>query len=248
MLKHLSYSSVNTYLMCPRSWKYRYIDKVPAPTSPALIFGSAFHKTIEAFLTRDTSEPLEAIWCEQWAAKVDEESNIAWSSDTTGNLNAMGIKMFSDIDIIATIEALRPADPENIERFVELRVPGVPIPIVGYIDFITGAGIPCDFKTSSKKWYGDKAASEMQPLFYLAALNQADHDCDMRFRHYVFTKTKAPALQVFDTQRTLGEILWLFGLIREVWKAIEAEVFPPNPDTWKCSEKLCEYWPMCRGK
>jgi len=248
MLKHLSYSSVNTYLMCPRSWRYRYIDKAPAPTSTSLIFGSAFHDTLEDFITRDDSAPLEAIWCERWNAKIAEESDIAWDSDSPEGLEAVGVKMFTDADIVSIIEALRPADSENVERFVELRVPGVPVPVIGYIDYIAGNGIPCDFKTASRKWAAGKASEEMQPLFYLAALNQAGHDCDMRFRHYVFTKTKAPALQVFDTQRTIAEIVWLFEMIREVWQSIEAQVFMPNPGTWKCSEKWCEYWPVCRGR
>ena len=246
MTDHLSYSSISTWLMCPRSWKFRYVEKQPAPTSTALIFGSAFHKTIEAFLTRGTSEPLEAIWCEQWTAKVDEESGIAWGSDTTGDLNAMGIKMFSDNDIVETIESLKPVEHENVERFVELRVPGVPIPVVGYIDLIDN-GIPCDFKTASRKWSANQATDEIQPLFYLAALNQAGSSV-MQFRHYIFTKTKAPAIQIFDTHRTMSEIVWLFGLIGEVWQAIEKGVCPPNPGTWKCSEKFCEYWSICRGK
>jgi len=247
MLEHLSYSSVNTYLMCPRSWRYRYVEKRPAPTSTSLIFGSAFHDTLEDFITRDDSAPLEVIWSERWNAKIAEESDIAWDSDSPDKLEATGIKMFSDSDIVATIESLKPADPENVERFVELWVPGVPIPIVGYIDFITADGVPCDFKTASRKWAAGKAAEEMQPLFYLAALNQAGSSV-MHFRHYIFTKTKAPALQVFDTHRTIAEIVWLFEMIREVWQAIEAQVFMPNPGTWKCSEKWCEYWPMCRGK
>lgn len=41
MVDYLSYSSVSTYLLCPKSWQFRYIDKVSVPTSPNLIFGSA---------------------------------------------------------------------------------------------------------------------------------------------------------------------------------------------------------------
>ena len=44
---HLSYSSIGSYLTCSRAWKYHYIDKLPEPTTPALIFGSAIHDTVE---------------------------------------------------------------------------------------------------------------------------------------------------------------------------------------------------------
>ena len=55
-LDHLSYSSISTWLMCPRSWKYRYLDRVPVPTSPALMFGSAFHNTVEEYLRMDRQQ------------------------------------------------------------------------------------------------------------------------------------------------------------------------------------------------
>ncbi len=47
-LKTLSYSSLSTWLMCPRSWKYRYVDKVETPTNHAALFGTVTHKTVEA--------------------------------------------------------------------------------------------------------------------------------------------------------------------------------------------------------
>ena len=50
--EHLSYSSISTYLMCPKSWEYRYLIKPDAPTSANLIFGSAFHNAIEHALVK----------------------------------------------------------------------------------------------------------------------------------------------------------------------------------------------------
>jgi len=93
----------------------------------------------------------------------------------------------------------------------------------------------------------------MQPTFYLAALSQDDYplvkdgDGAYLFRYYVFVKTKKPKVQIWETTRTVSDLFWLFGLIREVWHGIEAGVFPPNPETWKCSPRYCEYWGICRG-
>jgi hypothetical protein len=96
----------------------------------------------------------------------------------------------------------------------------------------------------------------MQPVFYLAALNQAGYDSrfagfdsnpDLAFRHYVFVKTKTPKVQIWETTRTVSDLFWLFGLISDVWQAIDRGAFPPNPGTWKCSPRYCEYWHLCRG-
>jgi hypothetical protein len=89
----------------------------------------------------------------------------------------------------------------------------------------------------------------MQPVFYLAALNQQGYalNPERRFKHYVFTKTKKPELQVIETTRTAGEMLWLLDMIRSVWEGIDRGAFPMNPGSWKCSPKYCEYWSICRG-
>jgi len=255
-LGHLSCSSVKTYQLCPRSWRFHYLDKVQTPTSPALIFGSAFHNTIEehvktAFATGRV--PVVDRWSRHWQAQLERNADrgINWGRDKPEEMNNLGIRMFSDPDTIALVDSLKPLTDGgvHIEDRVSLTVPGVPIPIIGYIDMIEADGIPCDFKTSARSWSQKQAGSEMQPVFYLAALNQAGYsgNPDLAFRHYVFVKTKTPKCQIWETTRTVSDLFWLFGLIREVWHGIEAGVFPPNPGTWKCSPRFCEFWNLCRG-
>jgi len=271
MIDHLSYSSINAYHYCARSWRYHYIDKVPAPTAPALIFGGAFHNAIEAFIeacalgkacAEDTPALLK-LWSDRWQEKLDRERDIDWSNDGPDELAALGAKMLSKLTVtgngpkreMATAEFLSQIVPRvtdgkpEIERRIELHVPGVPVPIIGYIDIITADGVPCDFKTASRSWYGDKADGEMQPTFYLAALAQAGEPVpDGKFRYYVFTKTKSPKAQIIETSRTASDMFWLFEMVQETWKSIEAGSFAPNPTGWKCSEKYCQYWPICRGR
>ena len=159
--------------------------------------------------------------------------------------------MLSDPEIVAVVDAITPffeiGEDPTIEVPVELRVPGVPIPVIGYIDIIEDDGVPCDFKTSARSWSQKKADSEMQATFYLASLNQAG-DKTLLFRYYVFIKNlKKPKVQIWETRRTPADLFWLFGLIRDVYDAVDWGVFPPNPGTWKCSPKWCEYWNICRG-
>ncbi|MFO7742773.1 MAG: PD-(D/E)XK nuclease family protein, partial [Anaerolineae bacterium] len=204
MIDHLSYSSINTYLLCPRAWRYRYLDKVDVPTSPALIFGSAFHEAVEQYLTMRHSGdelPVAELFDATWETQLEQNDDVDWGDDSEESLLETATRMLTDDSIVAQIDALRPLIIDNapvIEKYVTITVPGVPIPIVGYIDIITDDGIPGDLKTSGRKWYGDKAEQEMQPVFYLAALNQEGYDLnpELRFRHYVYTKTKSPVVQV----------------------------------------------------
>ena len=243
-LTHLSYSSISTWLMCPRSWRYRYVDKVPAPKSPALVFGSAFHDAVEAHVRDQDDTPLAARWSQCWAAQLERDGEVSWDKEPT-HYEDLGAAMLSAPDVVALVGALTAL---KIEEKITLNVPGVPVPIIGYIDMIETDGVPADFKTSARSWSQKKADDEMQATFYLAALNQSGHKAAGQFRYYVFVKNaRKPQVQIWETHRTARDMFWLFGLIGDVWHSIERGAFPPNPTTWKCSPKWCEYWDGCRG-
>ena len=50
----LSPSKMGTYLQCAKRYKYRYVDKVPEPTSEILERGTMMHETVEQWY-KDTS-------------------------------------------------------------------------------------------------------------------------------------------------------------------------------------------------
>lgn len=248
-LTHLSYSSISSYLDCPEYWRRKYIAKEPTASSPALVFGSAFHGTLEQAVLGKTPEIL-SIWGEEWE-KALEKQEVFWGTDTPEEIFNDGVRMFTNADLLAEVAKIKPGIDEQgpkIERKVELRVPGVPIPIIGYIDIILANGTPADFKTSSRSWSDDKAQDSLQSLFYLAAMNQMSIPVNWKFQHIVFVKTKIPKVQILEHSHKPGELFFLFDLIKRVWEGIEKEVFPLNPTTWKCNPKYCDYFSQCRGK
>jgi hypothetical protein len=269
VIKHLSYSSVNLYKTCARAWRFRYLDKIETPVAAVLPFGSAFHNTIEAYLRLKADglspEPTVNIFNTAWGTQVEKESNINWGDETANTLLETGKRMTGPLDVSGGGPKWRAdsldvfldgIDPQvidgkpTIEKRITLQVPGVEVPVIGYIDLITSDGVPCDFKTASRAWYAKKAHEEMQPDFYLAALTQSgEAPADFRFRYYVFTKTKKPKAQIIETKRTPAQLFWMLGMVQEVWQGIQVGVFPPTgPGSWKCSAKYCEFWNICRGK
>ena len=120
----------------------------------------------------------------------------------------LGASMLSAPDVMAAIEDIEPmvaiaSDIPIIEKKVEFRVPGVSVPIVGYIDMIEADGVPVDFKTASRKWSKGKEHTEMQADFYLLGLNYEGYNLNpnLQFRYYILTKTKSPTCQILDTVR-----------------------------------------------
>jgi RecB family exonuclease len=253
-LEHLSYSSVSLFQACPRAWFYRYVEKLRVPASPALVMGSAFHATIEHILrAKVTGEVVDptSTWAVEWQRVQEQE--IAWNGDLPEALAADGARMITSPASLALLASLSPLIENGapvIEKRIELRVPGVPIPVIGFIDFIGTDGTPGDFKTAARAWPADKAAKEDQATVYLAALNQAGYTLnpDRRFTHYVWTKGKAPKVETFTTTRTVGQMFGLMSNIKTIWDSIQAGLFPTNTTTWKCSPRFCDAWPVCQGK
>jgi len=249
VIDHLSYSSISMFLDCPESWRRKYVAKEPTASSPALVFGSAFHSAVEEELV--TGQPAVENWVTAWP-KALERDQVDWGFDTPEVHFNDGIRLLSNEGVAAAIAGLHARKDETgpmVERKVTLSVPGVPVPVIGYIDFIAADGVPCDLKTSARSWTADKASDSLQGLFYLAALNQAGMNFHgWKFRHVVFVKTKEPKVQVMETLHRPGELLFLFKVVRSVWTGIDAGVFPLNPASWKCGPVYCDFWQKCRGR
>ena len=140
---------------------------MPTPTATALVFGSAFHATIEEAIKvmadgKDVDLPM--LWATKWDQKVAQEGAIDWGDETPADLHELGTRMLGKLDVsgsganrkemasefLSKIVPLMNNGKPAIERKISLSVPGVPIPVIGYIDIITADGVPSDFKTASR--------------------------------------------------------------------------------------------------
>jgi hypothetical protein len=249
MIDHLSFSSISLYLDCGEAWRRKYIAQEPTKKNTALAFGSAWHGTLERMI-QESHPDVNAIWGEEFTKAFTDDIYLELAETKEQHCNE-GVRMLANKDVLSAIQAIKPKFDEQgamIERKVELRVPGVGVPVIGYIDVILEDGTPADFKTSARAWSDDKAAGSLQSLFYLAALNQAGVEINWKFKHFVFTKTKMPQVQVLEHSHKPGELFFLFDLIRRVWDSIQKEAFPLNPTGWRCSEKFCDFYADCRGR
>lgn len=249
---HLSYSSVALALECARKWRYRYVDKLVSPATSSLVVGSALHGTIQTLLLArhggESPDPAE-VFAEQWRKAAAQD--VDWG-DGADDARDEALRLTTHPSVLKVIEALEPFVDEAgpvVERRLELRVPGVPIPIIGYLDYLGNDGILRDFKTATRPWTPTQLEEQTQPLVYLAAANQMDlPHVPGAFEHVVFVKARTPQVQVLRSSRPLGASLWLFSVIRGVWQAIAAGADPPNPKACFAWGRRCEFWDRCRGR
>lgn len=251
MIKHLSYSSIDTYQLCPRAWWHRYIQRLDRPAAPALVFGTAFHSVVQQAVV--AGDAPAAYWHDHWNEAKDRYSEIDFSSDSEADLLETGDRMLSDpeiLDSIAQTTVMTGLDGAPlIETRFEMHVPEVPVPVIGFIDIIEADGVPCDLKTANKPWRKDRADSALQATIYLAALEELGYDLnpERRFRYRVFTKQAKPQAQTLETSRDDADLAGMRRQVVEVWRGIEAGSFWENTRTWKCNPKWCDAWTVCEA-
>jgi hypothetical protein len=249
---HLSYSSVDLYRKCPAAWRFRYGDGARSVPTPALVFGKAMHAAIETILgawALGQEVDLLRAWGLAWQVAAATEG-ITWGNSDPGELCSQGRMLMGSRSTEHMFRKVIPMLVDGqpvIEKKIELRVPGVPVPIVGYIDVICADGVPVDFKTSNRPWMVPRAIAEVQPAIYLAALRQErwPGNEELRFRHLVLVKRKKPVLQLLETRRLPEDLFAAMKVVRAAWGGIERGEFGANVFSEMCRPGRCGYWGIC---
>jgi DNA helicase-2/ATP-dependent DNA helicase PcrA len=159
--EHFSYSSLNTYDVCPLRFAFAHVYRIPEPDRPAaaLTFGSTAHAAFEAF-TRErrerrergerepTRDDLERLFRERWEPMDfgDRPTEEAYQRRVATLLDN-----FWDGEVSCLGEALR--EEERFELVIEDPSGGPPVVIHGSIDRIdrlpSGGIEVIDYKTGN---------------------------------------------------------------------------------------------------
>jgi len=221
-IQHLSYSSIALFNRCPREWwlKYRY-GITSAPTAP-LAFGTAIHRTVQQALLLGGLDNENTAHFAEWLRSAATESKIRILKPEFDELVKTGMGILQSEMIQYLVNTIKVSTMEQIEVKVEFEVPGVPLPIIGYIDIIDDDGHPYDIKTSKWDWEEGRADEEVQPDFYLTALDLVgDHRHGGKFTHLILTKTPgAPAGYTITTEREDYQSK-VFEMVQRMWKGVE---------------------------
>ncbi len=166
-----SYSALDTFLSCPLKYKFREIDKIKTPQSPALVFGSLIHKTLKFIHSDDGVFPdrEEAInfFSENWNPKAFKEEEIP-------TLFEDGINIISSY--LKELEKTEKKDRGSVialeKRFI---LPIGSHTITGAIDRIdkTENGFEIiDYKTNRKIATENEVKNNLQLSIYLRAFTK----------------------------------------------------------------------------
>lgn len=254
MIYHLSYSSISALLRCPRSWKYRYIDKLPSAMTANLLVGNVYHKTIAYAYNQkmagaipgqeEIAEMFSTFWEQQVKAKYVydgssepklEATYIDWNGWEPNVLHKRGQTMSK----LYVSKMLPKYDPVAVEQKFKKNIEGVPLPIVGYIDVLT-EDLIVDHKWRGRAYSEMELAKDIQMTLYSMLTGRRKMEI-----HQALNQNKL-GLRAIPLVREEAEIEWVEDLVRAVWLQIDSGIFPPNPMNNLCSPKYCPYYATCK--
>jgi putative RecB family exonuclease len=198
-VKHLSASSAKAYILCPRQWQYRYIDRLPDPPGPAMEHGTMVHQAIERY----------------WRGGYDKpEPGLHRYVSTYRKMPG----------------AVTPERVGQVELKLQAALPGVDVPILGYLDLVTTDGVIVDLKTAGRHWPSERALTELQPALYTWLATQCGYEIE-RFEFHILVgdgSDRQVLAQCLPVVLDEEEVERHLESVRSAWRGIVAGVFPPR--------------------
>jgi len=172
-LPSLSPSRASDFMTCPLLYRFRVIDRIPEPPTPATARGTLVHAVLERLFDRPAAERVPAVAAEmvepEWARLCDEDGGLA--ALLAGEEER--IRFIADAHAALTgyfrLEDPRRLEPAEREWYVEAELPSG-LRLRGYVDRLdvspAGDIRVVDYKTGKVPLEAYEASALFQMKFY----------------------------------------------------------------------------------
>lgn len=251
-LERLSATSMALSIQCPEQFRQKYIVR----EKEDVMFGARFigivdHKVNERLMSHlssllveeRTSPPspdlIETIYKQVWNETIEREGEPDWRDEDPVKMQKSGIKMAYAYHSSVYVK------PIALEQRFEVLVPGVPVPIMGYIDVLEADRVR-ERKTTGQKTTKPKPKWRFQGLIYQYA-TELPVQWDVVTRQVtpqVYLANDWPDLFMGMRPRSVTE-----QLIRDAARRLNDLYCQYGPDqTWPMTgmfgDWLCDYCPI----
>jgi len=162
MLKSLSATSVSTYEGCPYRWNLNYNLKLLQLPNPAFFVGTMYHKALEIYQSKALKHELVI---EQIKGLMLANTEFEDKIKMFGMVRNMFGKYVEYEQELARLPSI-----ENEWRF-RIQVPGLDIPLIGFVDRII-AGKVIEYKTTSKDFEQEDLNNIQTDIYSYAYFNR----------------------------------------------------------------------------
>jgi RecB family exonuclease len=166
--EHLSFSRIQRFEQCPKSFKLRYVDEIASEPGPELKFGKAVHWVLEQLLAEHVLVGHEA------ALPMDHALDLWRVAWTNSDLSGVGLFKDGEEMIRAFVRregVVRPTNVLGVERKFRLRIGAfVVVGSMDRVDRVNDTTIRVrDYKTNQAVFSKDEVEDSLQLSLYQMA-------------------------------------------------------------------------------
>ena len=173
----ISPSRAGDFMTCPLLYRFRVIDRLPEPPSPAAARGTLVHAVLERLFDRPAAERTpqlaRSLLGPQWDRLVEESPELAALFAGEPGLQAWTAEVTAMLDRYFTMEDPRRIEPAERELYVETTLESG-LRLRGYVDRLDvasgGALRIVDYKTGTAPREEFEARALFQMKFYALVL------------------------------------------------------------------------------
>jgi putative RecB family exonuclease len=242
----LSPTRINTYLTCPRKYRYRYIDKIPTLLTAPLAFGRVLHQVILALHLRalDKDSTLDGTFAlaefdRLWKEIQDKENPFF----PKGQVTPEGYAALA-CRILSEYVRVNDGKPTGLLMEYQFEFPVGEHAITGIVDRVEEDHdrlVLIDFKSGKSKPTPAALRDDLQLTLYAYAVERVFERPVDRIVYY-HLRDQTP-LQTERTQQDFDSLL--YEIVPFVAKSVAAQRFVPKYGWW-C--RFCDFRELCEDE
>ncbi|MGW5239664.1 RecB family exonuclease [Monashia sp. NPDC004114] len=251
MVSALSPSRASDFMTCPMLYRFRVIDKLPSPPTPATARGTLVHAVLERLfdLPADERTLTAAVGLvpQEWERLVGEEpAMLELLSAQDGRTDEWFAGAAALLQTWFALEDPTRLEPAERELYVETEIDG--LVLRGYIDRVdvapSGAIRVVDYKTGRSPAERFEAKALFQMKFYALVLWRLRGQIPKRLQLVYLGNSEIVAYEP-DEQDVLGTERKVKALWAAIERAAATEDWRPSPSRlcdWCEHRSLCPAW------
>lgn len=249
MIKHLSFSQVNTYRKCGQLYKFVYVEGKRITPPWVFLYGRAvegglnynFRQKINTRKDISISKVLEAFDF-TWTGEMQKEE-FDWKGENKAKKKDGGVRCLK----VYHKERSPLFQPIAVQDKIRFMFANVDYGFLAYLDMVDEKEFIVDFKTAQKSPIKVQAITSDQLTAYSLAyrIKYKKPEKSVSLEYLVNLKeAKTVSLTATRTKEEIDDYLKTIG---EVRNGIKKEVFTPcSQEGWWCSLASCGFFPICK--
>lgn len=265
-IRNLSVSKIEKALLCPKQFKYQYLDRIPQLSSGKFLAGNVVHEVLEYALQEfaktekyPSAKTLDDMFDPTWEAKAKEEEEKEtflgweWPKDDPEERMKRDYRPLVTLarkEVLPTLKPWMIGTEPVVEHRIQLELQSEvgPFPLLGYIDLLEDNGVLADWKTTDNK-VSDRAKSTWlqfaaYSLWAYPIVGQEEVDCEKIF----LVRKEKPFVERVPFKVGERHRQYFVEVAAQVWKMVQRNSgFLPATGGWWCQPGWCAFYAGCQG-